>query len=329
MPRLRQPPKKEEQLQLKDDGPILHENESQEEPAFEVVEPKAKEEIVIKEEPKEDPALALQKQLDDLRKSEEIQRGQLVRERDEALKRAQERAVEVTKFQKEATQSQYDAISTALAAAQSESESAKRDIKQAITNADPDLQADAYERLATARANISKLEDGKFELEARVRAEKAAPKVEPQVQQQNTDPLGLDKSNLPDSAKTYLRSHPDLITDPRKNARLQAWHWDALDAGKEAFSKDYFEFIDEKREPKKVEVKEVKEEPQQRTNIVSAPVSREVPNGGGNRQSNGKITLTAEQKEFARIAGVTETEYAKQLIRLNEAKANGQYTGGQ
>ena len=72
----------------------------------------------------------------------------------------------------------------------------------------------------------------------------------------------------------------------------------------------------------------VEKQEQQRTNIVSAPVSREVPSGGGTRQ-NGKITLTKEQQEAARISGVTETEYARNLVKMNEAKANGQYTGGQ
>ena len=341
MPRLRPPKQQVNDIQKPFDSSMLtpkeeeplHDNEevieaAQEEKPVEVKEP----EVVKQEEKQEDPALALQKQLDELKKSEEIQRNfaaQATKERDEAIKRAQQRDVEVTRFQKEATQANYDNISTALAAAQEAGEAAKRDMKTAISNADPDLQADAMERLATARANISKLEDGKYELEARVRAEKAAPKVEskpePQVQ---PDPLGLDKSNLPDEAKTYLRAHPDLITDPRKNARLQAWHWDAIDAGHDPFSKPYFEFIDEKRQPKKVEKVEKVEEQQQRTNIVSAPVSREVPSGGGARQS-GKITLTKDEQEAAKISGITETEYARQKAALLLAKQNGQYTGGQ
>lgn len=340
MPRLRQAkqlvsdiekPFDSSEIKAKEEEP-LHENAEAKEELHEneTVETKPEIKAAEVEEKIEDPTLALQKQLVELKKSEEIQRnlaGQAAKERDAAITRARERDIEVTKFQKEATQANYDNISTALAAAQESAEAAKRDMRVAISNSDPDQQTDAMERLATARANISRLEDGKYELEARVKAEKTAPRSEPQVQQVKQDPLGLDKSNLPDEAKIYLRAHPELITDPRKNARLQAWHWDAIDAGHEPFSSSYFEFIDEKRQPKKIEKIE---EPvqQQRTNIVSAPVSREVPSGGATRQ-NGKITLTALQREAAKIAGVTEAEYARNVQKLTEAKANGQYTGGQ
>lgn len=59
--------------------------------------------------------------------------------------------------------------------------------------------------------------------------------------------------------------------------------------------------------------------------IVSAPVSREVPSSNGQRQS-GRITLTREQLDAAKIAGVTPAEYARQLLRLNELKASGEYS---
>jgi hypothetical protein len=62
----------------------------------------------------------------------------------------------------------------------------------------------------------------------------------------------------------------------------------------------------------------------QRTNIVSAPVSREVPSGGSRPT---KMNLTREEVEIAAAAGVTPTEYARQKQRLMEAKANGQYLG--
>jgi hypothetical protein len=68
-------------------------------------------------------------------------------------------------------------------------------------------------------------------------------------------------------------------------------------------------------------------QPQQRTSIVSAPVSRDVPSGTTPRK-NGKITLTAEQRESARISGITEAEYAKQLEKYREMKANGTYGDG-
>jgi hypothetical protein len=55
-------------------------------------------------------------------------------------------------------------------------------------------------------------------------------------------------------------------------------------------------------------------EPQRR--IVSAPVSRG-ESYGGNRQ---KVTLTPAQREIAKLSGLTEVEYAKQFLKLDEYK---------
>lgn len=288
----------------------------------EVVEPEIVADPPEIEEP--DTSEALQKQIDALKKSEEIQRtraDQAVRENQEARQRAQVNAAEVIRVRKEASQSQFDAVSTALAAAQSEAESAKRDIKTAITNGDPDAQTDAYERLATARANISKLEDGKFELEAKLKAE---PEKVPEVESSGDS---LDRTNLPDTAKTWLRAHPDYLTDQRKNSKIQSLHWDVIDEGHSAFSPAYFESLETHlglRKAPVVEEKVVVQQPQQRTSILSAPVSRETPSTPTTPRG-GKITLTQDQREAAKIAGVTEAEYAKQLQKLNAMKANGTY----
>jgi hypothetical protein len=56
---------------------------------------------------------------------------------------------------------------------------------------------------------------------------------------------------------------------------------------------------------------------------MSAPVSREVPSANGSRQSD-KITLTADQKEAAKMSGISEVEYARQLMRINEARERGE-----
>ena len=57
--------------------------------------------------------------------------------------------------------------------------------------------------------------------------------------------------------------------------------------------------------------------------IVSAPVSRDHTSYGGNSQR--RITLSAQQAEMAKLAGISEIEYAKQLLRLEEMKRNGDY----
>jgi hypothetical protein len=272
----------------------------------------------------------LKKQIEDLRRSEEAERqraDQAARDREAAVREAQASKAEALKFQNAATQNQYDAITSGLAAAQAEIERAKGDIKTAIQAGDADLQTDAYGRLAEAAANAKILQDGKLELEEKAKALKEAPVKTEQPQQQGDQ---LDRSGLPDTAKNWLRKHPEYLTDQRKNSKIQALHWDVIDEGHKAFSPEYYESMEVHlgmREAPKVEEDDDPPQQQQRTSIVSAPVSREVPGGSAPRK-NGQIKLTAEQREFARISGVTEAEYAKQLEKINTMKANGTYGDG-
>jgi hypothetical protein len=60
--------------------------------------------------------------------------------------------------------------------------------------------------------------------------------------------------------------------------------------------------------------------------MYSAPVSRQVQ-GGGYRPSPSSVRLSAEQREAARMSGISEVEYAKQLHNLDKAKTEeGRYT---
>jgi len=58
---------------------------------------------------------------------------------------------------------------------------------------------------------------------------------------------------------------------------------------------------------------------------VSAPPSRAATNPGTGRQTGTRITLTPEQREIARLSGIDEITYAKNLQKLNGMKADGHY----
>jgi hypothetical protein len=269
---------------------------------------------------------AFQKQIDALRKSEQIQKdrnAELVREREEAIRRANERETEIHRLKKTTVESQAEAVSNALAAATAEAETAQHDIEKALELGDFKGQADAYRRLAKAERDIGKLEDGKVELDAAV---KAASEAKVETVERAKDPL--DAMNIPNTAKDYLRLHPELLTNQRKNAKIQALHYDIIDEGHEAYSKEYFDSMDihlgYKEKPEAIEQED--EDPPERTRFMSAPVSREVPpDRNGDRP--GRVTLSVAQKEAAKIAGITEKEYAEQVLELRKQKANGHYGG--
>lgn len=274
------------------------------------------------EEQEPDATVALREQIDALKKSEDIlkKRAETWRqEAQDAQRTAQERATEITKVRKDSVQAQADSINTALASAQAEAESAKTAIKMAIQTGDVDAQTDAYERLAVTQANIANLQAGKMNVEARLKA--------PAQEEQRTT------SALPQRVQRWLQRHPDYMSDPKKNDKLRAFHWDVIDEGHDFDSDEYIESMETKLGLRKAQASEeeeiVEETPvrqvQKRSPQVSAPVSRESTSNSGT-QSN-KINLSAAQREAAKVAGVTEKVYAENLKKMNEMKANGSYGG--
>ena len=305
------------------------------------------------EKKEDDEVPLLRKQLDDLRTSEELVRRSnedLTKRHEEAMAARHKAETEASKYRIDSEQSQYDAVMTALSAAENEAISAERDIELAITDADPKRQAEAYRKLSKAENAISRLQDGKEELEYRLRilkAEKREPepvavKAEPEVEKKSQDVI--EAMPIPDRAKEWLRENREFAEDPRKNARLQVAHWEALDEGHKEFSTGYFGAVERilnvgrdyikpappEKDSDRVEVEVEAEKPapkteQRRSSIVSAPVSREGSSGSSPSVSRNKIRLTKEQAEFAEMAGITKEEYAKQLIKLNEMKSSGEY----
>ena len=276
----------------------------------------------------EDPSEALKAQIETLRKSERdaIARAEVAERR--ATEEASRRETEVTKSQEQIVNEQVNTINASLAAATAEAESAQRDIEAALAMQDGKAQADAYRRLSRAEARILTFEQGKDALERQIKEIKEAPK--PVKAQAEDDALA--RSGLPPRAQKWLREHSEYLYDARKSAKLQALHWDVVDEGIAPYSEEYFEAVEERLAPptrKPVVEAEVEDEPIQSTKrIYSAPPSREVPSSSGQR-NQGKITLTPSQKEAAKIAGITEAEYAKQALELARRKSIGDYTGGQ
>jgi len=59
--------------------------------------------------------------------------------------------------------------------------------------------------------------------------------------------------------------------------------------------------------------------------IYSAPVSRATQSASTGQRPARTVRLTAEEQEYARVAGITDVEYARLKQRLAQAKANGDY----
>lgn len=329
--------------------------EGDDEPVVVTAKPEAEaEKPVVVEEKKEDEAAALRLQLEQLRNSEAIQKREMERmqqEREAAVAARQKAEQEASRYRLEGEQSNLDAILNAMSAAKAEADAAEQQLEAAIIEQDAKKQAEAHRRLSKAEGNLARLEDGKTELEYRIsllqrekpRVEEKVPEATKAEPQKPAAPDPIESLNVPDRAKEWLREHPDYINNPRLNARLQVAHWDAIEAGHKEFSTGYFAEIEKlvgitKAPPPKVEeaeetdddvevdvrepVRTQTKEPR-RSAIVSAPVSREAPTSTSTA-SRTQVRLTKEEADFARMAGITPQEYAKQKLKLQEMKRKGE-----
>lgn len=340
--------KKDEEIDKVEDNLDL-EIEVENEPEIEVVQEEVKAPVVEAKEPEkvEEPkeseeVIALKKQLEELRNSEsEAQRRakEFDKQRAEAIEAREKLEIDRNRHRLEAESNQLDAINAAISAAKSEADRAEQMLEQAIADADPKRQAEAHRLISRAETNLTRLEDGKEELEHRVslmraEARKAVEKTEevkkePEVKKEEKQVDPIDTMQLPERAKEWLRDHREFAEDPRKNAKLMAAHWDALDGGHKEFSTDYFIAMETTLGLRKAEVEEeeeiepVRKEPEpRRSAIVSAPVSREGSSTTGTA-SKTQVRLTKEEAEFAAMAGITPAEYAKQKLKLQELKKQG------
>jgi hypothetical protein len=159
----------------------------------------------------------------------------------------------------------------------------------------------------------------------------------------------LSKSELPDSAKNWLRSRPEFLYDETASQRLADLHFKVVDEGLEPYSPAYFRRIEQRLEQPPASgdidheavdrvlaqarrsappMQQVEDDaPRIR---YSAPPSRQVPNSNGTRaylDDPRSVVLTREQKEAARFSGVSESEYARQFLELQRRKSLGDFTG--
>ena len=283
----------------------------------------------------DDDAADLRKQLDDLKKAEETARNQIAehdRRAQEAMRRTQELEQQNSQHQTSQLEAEYDSVLNAISAAESDANAAQGVYEKAAEMGDYKAMGEAQRKISRAEARLENLEQGKDGLETRIETAKTAAKDRkdnPPAQ----DPFEGAIAQLPDPAKNWLRGHREYMTDQRKNLKIQNAHFEVLDDGVTAYSPEYFVAIETKlglRQAPKTDDEDQEIEPTRRTS-VSAPVSREVASPSTGRATPTKVTLTAEEREMARLSmpntdpGEAERIYAQQKLKLQQLKGQGHY----
>jgi hypothetical protein len=251
-----------------------------------------------------------------------------IRARQEAEHAREQRERESYGYRITAEDAQYDSILNAIQAAQADAERAQYEIAAFSEAGDHKAVAESNRRLARAESRLAQLEDGKAAIEdqksreaARLKAAHQQPQQQ-QPQRQFTVEEYIDQiPNLLQSQKDWLKSHPETMTDNRVNTRLQAAHFETEELKYRPGSKEYFKHIEERLGYAKPEGEE--EEEEMTRTPVAAPPSKSATSPTTGRPSSSKITLTPEQREMAALSGIDEVTYAKNLVRMQQAKRDG------
>ena len=159
--------------------------------------------------------------------------------------------------------------------------------------------------------------------------------AEPQAPEQPT--LEDHIAHLPPRVQGWYRKHPEFATDPEKAAQIQYCHHVAAREVGEQFTEPYFDRMEQmlnlaprtnghaQQRPAPAAPPRYAAPPRQRSTApVSAPPSRDVPSFRTGRPTGGPVQLTPEQREAARFSGISEQEYARQLVKMNRMKAAGE-----
>jgi hypothetical protein len=164
------------------------------------------------------------------------------------------------------------------------------------------------------------------------------PQEPPSQDPPSQDPLEAFLASVPEATANWLRAHPEYMTDQRKNAALQHFHWTARDEAGEEFTPRYIERLEHhlglrprsNGVPKQNAATpapryEAPPRQQQRTPVAySAPPTREAPSMTTGRMPSAPVRLTAEQKELCRSLGLSEAQYAEELRKMEAMKQSGQ-----
>lgn len=275
----------------------------------------------------------LEEQIEALRESNKQTQKQLQdeqRERRRVEQAAQEIVQEAVQIRSGAEKAAHSNMKSALAAAQSEQEAAKKDYANFLEAGDFVAAAESQQKMSRAAARVVQVERdiSEFETQQSEAEERAKHQPRRQTESQPVDVLtSIDQNpNLMPEEKKFLKSHPELMADRQKNAELGIAYQRAMNDGLSRGTPEYFEFIENfmgiKKSGKSESVRTTDDDEEAGRAANGAPVRRD--NAGQRREQRpSQVKLTPEQREIARNMGISEVGYARNMLKLqNEKQSN-------
>lgn len=279
-----------------------------------------KEEILVEDAPENSPEVKIEAAEPEETAEDGIE---ALKERLRLEKEARQKAeMAQAEYEKNAKQAETDKQQTNLQLIGNALESYKQNAAvlkaryaEALRDGAYDQAAELQEAISENTTRIQKLNDGYAALEERL-------KNPVQPMQKTNDPVEAFAARLSPRSANWIRQHPQCVTDQRLNMKMIGFHNVAVAEGYEPDSDDYFEFIEQKlgiRQP----VKEKAEEEQVLSAAAAPKAKRASPPpapsssvSSGSSRSSKVIRLTDEQQEIARMSGLSNEEYARNLVNL-------------
>jgi hypothetical protein len=273
-----------------------------------------------KAEPKAEPVLAdegidgLRRQLEEKRKEAD----EAKRQRYEAERLVQTREEQLRSVQTEAQGSQHTAVVNAIASYERDAEMLEGQYATHMENGDYREAAKIQRQMAQVEAKLTTLHNGREELEYRLQN---PPQPQPQIQPQPPRDSIDDKiSHLSQRSQDWIRSHPEVLSDPKINNLMTAGHYEAVANGYQIDTPEYFSHIEGKLGYGQQNSPEVTRQgavspnkSQGRVPIASAPVSRSSQETVQRQGNSMTVTLTPEMRATAADLDMSEEEYAQNL----------------
>lgn len=266
-----------------------------------------------KAEPSDPDAKALQTQLEAAQAAQRAETARADKAERDAADRIAKAERDTADARKRSASLEGDVINGGLSAAQSERDSAMAAFKSAFEAGDANGMATAQSKIGRAEAKILSFESGAAEIAERAEVEKTQPRQVQQPQQHTDINTAIDTAaNLLPAEKTWLKAHPDAFMPGPRNNELSVGYERAMKQGLVRGTEPYFEYLEEFMGYAKPDTND-------RSTSVQAPPSRN-ERGSDGRPSNNRITLSPEQREIAKSLGVSEIEYAKNVVKFEQAR---------
>lgn len=222
---------------------------------------------------------------------------------------------QASKAYEEVGETQFHLVSNALDTVRRDGDILKSQLRDAMNIGDHDRAAEIQEAMSTNAIRLNQLEAGKRDMETRPRQPAFNPPPPPPPQPVYQDPLEQIAGAVSPRSASWIRANKDSLGNERALREMFRAHESAVDHGYAPDSDAYFQFVENR-----MGISESRQQPasapvQRKASPPAAPVSRS-GNGTGSRPN--VVRLSSEQQEMAKNLGMTNAEYAAQVVALRK-----------